>query len=123
MNYNDIWVLFPAPVEHVRVDSGLPSAVRLVRIRPVPRGSALRQKHAAGGESGLRQPVYCTVPEAVGHRHRRGFYLRRQRVSPESDGCLQLFIASNEISVDPTEEQLLLVQHKDGSQRFRYIYS
>lgn len=59
----------PVPAEHVRVDSGLPSAVRLVRVRPVPRGSALRQKHAGGGESELRQPVYCTLPEAVGHLH------------------------------------------------------
>lgn len=83
----DYWcrIVVCCAVEHVGVDSGLPSAVRLVRVGPVPRGSALWQKHAAGGEPELRQPVHGPLPEAVGHRHRRAFYLRCQRVSPQAD--------------------------------------
>lgn len=86
---NRIFKTLSCPVEHVWVDSGLPAAVRLVRVRSVSCGAALWQKHAAGGESELRQPGDCSVPEAVGHLHRPGFHLRCQRVSPECDHSRQ----------------------------------
>lgn len=61
--------VFSVLEEHVRMDSGLSSAVRLVRVRSVARRSALRQQHAAGGEAELRQSGHRAFPEAVGHLH------------------------------------------------------
>lgn len=77
------WLLFwiIRPIEHVGVDAGLPSTVRLVRVRPVPRGSALWSQYAGGGESELWQPDDGPLPEAFGHFHWCGFHLRCERVS------------------------------------------